>query len=280
VKAKPLQSSPDDTRAPTLGVKVISASQVSILVKFLQLRDRLTIRFPRPCSAVAVLSLALTAGACGNQDSAKTEDPVEIIYPEIAVTDSLQKLQLKLRIDKDYLANKILPNYSGPPLVAINYKNMKPGDTIPYQNPDIVLASAMLPTPKVPDYRSDYMEQPFVENFEWFKDTGQKKFGLTHKVYQVVDVPDYPASDLYLKEQKYHDFYIFCGFNKNSEQDLCILGTEITIFQKNGQKPAIVILDVRLDRRSIADWAIIERQLTKYFTEKLEVVVAGSVNDG
>lgn len=280
MRVKPVHSDPDDFRVPPFGADMYGAARIWTYIRLLKLRERPSSWFPRACAALSLISLALIAGACGSQGAAKTADAVEIIYPKIPVTDGLQELQLKFHVDTNYLADRILPNYSGPPLVAINYKNMKPGTVIPYQNPEIVLASAMLPIPKVPDYRSVYMDQPFAENFEWFKDTGQKKFALIHKIYRVVDVPQYPASDLYLKEQKYHDFYIFCGLNKNPEQDLCILGKQININQKDGGKPYTVNLDIRFDKRSISDWAIIELQLTKYFTERLEVEVARGTNDG
>ena len=231
-------------------------------------------------SILLVISATVSLSGCDNKHTEMTGKDVEITYPVEGLGTGQNRRQIKLNLDAAYLVDETLTGDRGPPVVALNYKDMKPSTSVPQVNSNIVLASAMLPLPKFPDNRSDFMEQPFVENFSWFKDGGHEEYGLAHRTYKVVDVAKYPMSSLYLKNQVYHDFFIFCGVDESENKNICILGKEIEVRELNSDRTHIVNLNVRMNRRALIDWRDVEKEMTKFFLDRLEIIIESGGDHG
>ncbi len=191
------------------------------------------------------------------------------IFPDDS--NNRESKRLKLSIPGKYITHDLFASLDGPPVAAINYKTLAAGNVLPIKNPDIVLATVVISPPKFVGDDDRFMAAPFGVNFESFKDSGQSRFGLSFRKYRVVDVESYPFSELYLKDQNFHDFYMYCGLHAVPAQDFCRIGKVLT-GMKSQQSDTSIDLIIRFDKRRKSEWKLIERNISDFYQDKIEVI--------
>lgn len=124
------------------------------------------------------------------------------------------------------------------------------------------------------------MDQPLLEHFEWYKSSGERRYGLAYRTYQVVEVDGYPQSELYLKDQEHHDFFMHCGLHAVASQDLCTLGKAVKVKPVGKLDSAAVVVNIYMKHsKSVkADWHTIEAKVTRFMLDRISIAPAGAVN--
>ncbi|HEV2599174.1 MAG TPA: hypothetical protein VGU00_12520 [Sphingopyxis sp.] len=203
-----------------------------------------------------------------NANNMKDESKMRIVYP--FYEDGKKTSNIVLNVENRFLADKLIGKFDGPRLIALNYKDDSPASDLPWKSRGSILSYALVPPEKVPGYRSNFIDQPIGENFDWYKYEGKKEFGLKNFAYKVVNSPDYPERNLYLEEKDFHDFFLHCPDDQEMEEKTCLIGRQVELKSKDGGLYHINLY-TRINPNDRSDWRVIDSSVRNFFVSRMAV---------
>ena len=171
-----------------------------------------------------------------------------------------------IQIEKSYIDDPEYFDFIRYHSFLMDYKTGEPVSKAENKN-NIGFVFAVAPIPFDPSSTKYMASSMTFTSFEFFLEDSGENYGLVKKQYKTADVPNYPKKYLYLKEQDYHDFFIYCHDATSKYFGECTMGLELSMGNPNPKQRYNIYIDFK--STELANWRDIESAIKNFVSERI-----------